>query len=187
MSLQEARKLLIKKLHARILEIENNRAENPDKNSIDEITRRKLFSHYFNLKTKEELEETPLWKSEFERNFNQPNNFNILVTPQAYKIIRNDSENSKIKEVIEKAISFSISGSFFSCNEPEPSLTYPDSVGCSFSIFRSPISVEAMWEKGSSDKRIIVIRNYPVDPCVSFFLPHKWSSLFRRCLPLSVA
>jgi hypothetical protein len=185
MNLSNARRLLIKKYKAKTLAMfQANQNILNDKNSLECKVYLELTRRYEKLRFKNARQQKPLWSSELDAIPKKHSPSIIWVTRQAYAIIKNQPNNSKVKDAIDKAINFSIYGSF---EGKESNILLGKSVcGCTdYSNHVLRIAVE--WADGNPDNHVILLQaqtdldNY----YHTFKFPHRLQTLFRRCLPLS--
>lgn len=185
MSLSEARKLLIKKLEARTLEIYRANPQNAKIKSLPESqTLFELMEYKARLANKEAREQKPLWSPRLNEFPKEHSISQIWVTRQAYELIQNQPENPQIKDVVDKAVRFSIHNTFYPEKEKiSPSFSKPDCISTGFHT--SKLMVDVKWEKGKLKNRIILVRAFPLDDDSRFFRPDRWHILLKRCLPFS--
>lgn len=186
MSLKEARKLLIDKLRSRIKELGKSRpigsSEWTSKDEEPELIG--MAYHLERLEYKHIREETPLWALEGSNNTPQTkiSNSTIWIARQAYKLIKTSPENPEIKEIIDKAITFSLYNTFDPKSETIDTALYKqDSVSTGF--HNSILTTKVMWEKGKSEERLILLYASTDKEKLDF---KNRNSLIKRCYPMTV-
>lgn len=186
MSLREARKLLIDKLNTRITELVKSRPEGSSKwihydKEPELIT---MANHLEKLKYKHTREEIPLWTLEGNNNTPQTaiSNSTIWIARQAYKLIKSEPENPDVKEIVDKAITFSLYNTFSPKSEPiDTAFNNPDAVATGF--HNDTFFVKAIWQKGKPDKRLILL--YARNDKEKLDYENR-ESIIKRCFPLTV-